>query len=348
MMYKYQRIKQIPVDLAEMKRILELIKSWGHWEFTAPPKDKRIINQIYIENKPLNLVVTGRGIDGKDLKLKSYVFAKDGREPELEVQPYVHYLEMKRHSKVHDSIKEDKKLDSYSSSPFTYTNVDFNYEHLDNIVCYDTNLTYFYLLSQKFPNTQRPLGAGIVKDGEVGFEITDQLIKGQDGKIRSKLQLTRTGRLADFRYSLMESPFKDYIEFKLQQLKELEPLRLTDYDLYKKRRAKVKSSINIAVGCLQHHNPIWRAWIVESGNARIKALMDTNTIYSNTDCIVSLLPRPDITISGKIGDFKIEHQGSCYIEGFTITWDDGKENRRGFKAHNKYRFDEKELKLYEI
>lgn len=348
MFYKYQKIKQIPVDLTEMKRILDLVKSWEHWEFTAPPKDKRIINQIYIENKPLNLVVTGRGIDGKDLKLKSYIFAKDGREPEVEIQPYLHYLEMKKYSKVHDSIKEDKSLDNYSSSPFTYTNKEVNYEWLKNITCYDTNLTYFYLLSQQFPDTERPLGPGIVNEGEVGFEVTEQLIKGQDGKIRSKLQLTKTGRLADFRFPLRESPFKDYIEFKLKQLKELEPLKSTDKDLYKKRRQQVKSSINIAVGCLQHHNPIWRAWIVESGNARIKSLMDKDTIYSNTDCIVSTKLRPDIPISDKIGDFKIEHQGSCYIDGFTITWEDGKENQRGFKNNNKYRFDEKELKLYEI
>lgn len=45
--------------------------------------------------------------------------------------------------------------------------------------------------------------------------------------------------------------------------------------------------------------------------------MDENTLFSNTDSIVSLVPRPDLKISDNIGDFKIEHQGDfIYLDAY--------------------------------
>ena len=45
--------------------------------------------------------------------------------------------------------------------------------------------------------------------------------------------------------------------------------------------------------------------------------MDENTLFSNTDSIVSLVPRSDLKISDNIGDFKIEHQGDfIYLDAY--------------------------------
>lgn len=52
-------------------------------------------------------------------------------------------------------------------------------------------------------------------------------------------------------------------------------------------------------------------------NKFIKNLMDENTLFSNTDSIVSLVPRPDLKISDNIGDFKIEHKGDfIYLDSY--------------------------------
>ena len=77
--------------------------------------------------------------------------------------------------------------------------------------------------------------------------------------------------------------------------------------------------------------------------------MDKNTIYCNTDCVVSLVPRPDIVVSDKVGDFKIEHQGKCVIENATITWEDGTDNRKGKPKYPIiYRLDRETLELCKI
>ena len=144
--------------------------------------------------------------------------------------------------------------------------------------------------------------------------------------------------MADFRFKKIDSPFKKYVEFKLQQLKE-----------HPEDRKDIKASINLSIGMLQHHNPIWRAWIVESGNNRMKDLMDSNSIYCNTDCIVSTKPRNDIKVSTEIGDFKIEHEGTCWINGMNIRWDDGTVKHRGANINNnRFKFDKETLEMKEI
>lgn len=91
-----------------------------------------------------------------------------------------------------------------------------------------------------------------------------------------------------------------------------------------------------------------RAWIVETGNERIKALKDSNTIACNTDCIYSTAARPDLPLSSRIGDFKIEHHGKCTVKGCTFTWETGEDNQRGFKNNNIYYFDKERMAIYEI
>lgn len=341
--YKYNKIEQVVVDYVTINKILKKVKNWNI-KYEKPKTNKQITSEIYIDDKPLNFTITGRFLDGCK-KIKTYIFSKDGRPAEQEINPYEHYKELKKYVKVHDLIKENKLFDDFTSVPFIYFSPKVNHKELSNAISYDTNLTYFYLLSKSFPDTTRPLGKGIVKDGIVGFSLSEKNVVSKDGKIRTCLELVRNGYLADFRFPLVPSPFTSYINYKLLQLEKIKELTEEEQ---KKQRRKIKNSINVAVGCLQHHNPIWRAFIVESGNQRIKNLIDNNTIYCNTDCIVSLQRRDDISISEKIGDFKIENEGSCKIDDYSITWSDGSENRRGFKNKNKYFFDKKAGIIREI
>lgn len=335
MNYKYCKIKQVPVNLEQMKEILAYVKEYFNYSYSKPPTDKRIKAEVYIDDCPKYLKVTGKYINS--VKLTTYIFSKDGREVELEPNVPETYREMvKKVDDYHDLLKEDSYMNNFTSSPLLFSDYRYFYK-TQEVICYDTNLTYFYLLGQDFPDTRQPKGRGIVRPREIGFRISGRVVQGNDGKQRSQLILVNPGDYADFRYPKRPSPFKRYINYKLEQLKLVKN---------KEERSKVKSSINISVGNLQHHNPIWRAWIVESGNKRIKSLMDKNTIYANTDCVVSLVPRTDIPVSDKIGDFKIEHQGKCTIDGMTITWEDGTDNRRGAPKYPIiYRLNKENLEL---
>lgn len=335
MNYKYCKIKEVPVNLEQMKEILAYVKEYFNYSYSKPPTDKRIKAEVYIDDCPKNLKVTGRYINS--VKLTTYIFSKDGREVELEPSVSDTYREIvKKTEDYHDLLKEDSYMDNFTSSPLLFSDYRYFYKPQE-VICYDTNLTYFYLLGQDFPDTRQPKGKGVVRPREIGFRISGRVVQGNDGKQRSQLILVNPGDYADFRYPKRPSPFKRYINYKLEQLKLVKN---------KEERSKVKSSINKSVGNLQHHNPIWRAWIVESGNKRIKSLMDKNTIYANTDCVVSLIPRPDIPVSDKIGDFKIEHQGKCTIDGMTITWEDGTDNRRGAPKYPIiYRLNKENLEL---
>ena len=335
MNYKYCKIKEVPVNLEQMKEILAYVKEYFSYSYSKPPTDRRIKAEVYIDDCPKNLKVTGRYINS--VKLTTYIFSKDGKEVELEPSVSDTYREMiKKTEDYHDLIKDDGYMDNFTSSPLLFSDYRYFYKPQE-VICYDTNLTYFYLLGQDFPDTRQPKGKGIVRPREIGFRISGRVVQGNDGKQRSQLILVNPGDYADFRYPKRPSPFKRYVNYKLEELKLVKN---------KEERSKVKSSINKSVGNLQHHNPIWRAWIVESGNRRIKSLMDKNTIYANTDCVVSLIPRPDIPVSDKIGEFKIEHQGKCTIEGMTITWEDGTDNRRGVPKYPIiYRLNKENLEL---
>lgn len=335
MNYKYCKIKEVPVNLEQMKEILAYVKEYFNYSYSKPPTDKRIKAEVYIDDCPKYLKVTGKYINS--VKLTTYIFSKDGREVELEPSVSDVYKEMVRKtSGYHDLLDEDEKYDNYSSSPFTFSDYRYWYKE-QNVISYDVNKSYFYLMSQDFPDTRQPKGKGIVRPREIGFRDSGKVIQSRDGRLRLQLQLVKPGEYADFRYPRRESPFKKYVEYKQKQLE----LATTKEEI-----KRIKQSINYSIGNLQHHNPIWRAWIVESGNKRIKSFMDKNTIYCNTDCVVSLVPRPDIPVSDKVGDFKIEHQGKCTIENATITWEDGTDNRKGVPKYPIiYRLDKENLEL---
>ena len=347
--YQFKKIKQINCTKEQIEKILETVVLFDNYKFEKPPMDKSIRGICYIEDNPVNLVITGRALDRKQNKVFRWTFAKDGREPELPEEPARMYREMKAKAKFPDIIKENSKWDNFSSKAINESSVpNTETRSFNQMYAYDTNLTYFHLLSQNMPDTAHQLPRGVVEAGQVGFRITGATILGNDQKRRSKLELVDVGTWADFRFPLIDSPFLPYVQYKLKQLQDIEYLKATDPEQYKRKRGAIKGSIVISVGNMQHHNPILRAYIVETANKRMLQLKDSNTIAVNTDCIYSTVPRPDIPISDKIGDFKIEHQGSCTVQGTTFRWADGDENQRGFKNKNIYRFNRERMTIDEI
>jgi hypothetical protein len=85
-----------------------------------------------------------------------------------------------------------------------------------------------------------------------------------------------------------------------------------------------KDYLNIPTGCIQRHNIFLRNAIIHYSNEYIKKYIDENTIYCNVDCIVSLVPRPDIPTGDCIGSFKNEHNNEAFkfIDTGMYQWND--------------------------
>lgn len=108
------------------------------------------------------------------------------------------------------------------------------------------------------------------------------------------------------------------------------------YDRKKKaknaeEKNKAKGMLNYLVGFLQRRNPYLRALIVCLCNEKIERLIDKDTLFWNTDSIVSRVRRPDIEaeLGDDIGQWKLEHSGVVAYDGNTYQWNDDKPVWRG-------------------
>lgn len=192
-----------------------------------------------------------------------------------------------------------------SAKPILYMNK--KYEKTRNIAySYDVNSAYSNGMLQDMPNTNKnPRFNDIIRNNnELGFYT--------DG---SELICTEEiGAHCEWIFERIESPFKRFVQVWYERKKKA-PKNSAD-------REKAKQVLNYSVGYFQKIDPFVRARIISYANKIIKDLMDSETIYCNTDCIVSLVPRPDIIVGENIGDFKLEDKGTTFaFIGFNYQWD---------------------------
>ena len=88
------------------------------------------------------------------------------------------------------------------------------------------------------------------------------------------------------------------------------------------------------IGQIQNKNPFVRASIVEKANKLILNAKDNNTIYINTDSIVSLVPRYDLEVDDyKVGAFKLEHEDKPFwYKDFNYIWYDTEKNKESIRG----------------
>ena len=191
----------------------------------------------------------------------------------------------------------EKKEDApFSIKPILWKNPKYEGQRLDAI-CYDMNSAYSYAMLQPMPDTSVPPEAKNVEEGEIGFDL--------DGN-------RQTSGYSLFVFKLIESPFKEFV-----------------YHYYKKKykaktpaeKRKAKEYLNFCIGFLQLRDPFTRSQIIGLANDLIKSLIDDNTLYCNTDSIVSMTERPDLKLGNDIGEWKIEHKGKFAYLGFNYQWD---------------------------
>ena len=233
-----------------------------------------------------------------------------------------------------------------SAIPLLYANPVYQKQEIKQAYEYDLVSAYGWALTQPIPDTSKePRFFDRVKEGEVGFLA--------DGSI------TFTG-VANIIYPLMDSPFCGFVK------KWFGEKCCTD----KERSAKGKQMLNYSVGYMQRTNPFIRNTIVNRCTMYIESLIDENTLYCNTDSLISLVERKDLNIGSNLGQFQIKHQGSFRYVGFNYQWNGElpiyrgvskkwfdefeKRNKREWNilydtipddAFNQYYFDDKKFKI---
>lgn len=151
---------------------------------------------------------------------------------------------------------------------------------------YDINSAYSYAMLQPLPDTSvEPRLNCILKKGEIGFY--------NDGSATEE-----------------EGAFVEYAF----------PLKVYNFDIYinryyeKKKQAKTaeerkiwKDFLNIPSGMMQKNNIFIRLGLLYNEYKYISKFKDEDTVYCNTDSIVSLKRRTDLPLGDNIGEFKEEH-----------------------------------------
>lgn len=244
------------------------------------------------------------------------------------------------------SYKWDSKIGS--ARAILYYNDKFNNQRTSDCYGYDLNSAFTAAMLNDMPDTSKePKMYARVKKGQIGFT-------GATGEFKAVFE-----GYATYVFDLMPSPFKRFAEtWYSRKLNAKTP----------EEKAKAKHMLNDAVGYLQIVNPFMRAAIITYSNKFIQNLIDENTLYCNTDSIVSKTRRLDIekTLGTGLGEWKIEHTGDFAYMGFTYQWNRDIPKWRGvpkkaFKENFdlltdtidsvniklKYCFDDKKIKIIE-
>ena len=260
------------VSIAEMNELLDYAKKHRRIKYEPPSVLNPIGLNAYIEDGIVKFKLTMY----KGGEVIHYVTFKDDREVTQTITGGEAYRILRLNAKF--PLLEGK----LSASPFLWKNKKYEGQWVDAI-CYDINSAYAWAMCQPMPDTSTPPKEKVIEEGEVGFDF--------EGDIQRSGYCSCVFKMLDY------SPFTKFAEkwFKRKKCPA--------------QKQKAKNVLVYSVGFLQRKNPYLRAYIVGLCNDLIRSLIDENTLYCNTDSIVSLKERPDLKIGDGLGEWKIEHKG---------------------------------------
>lgn len=159
---------------------------------------------------------------------------------------------------------------------------------------YDVNSCFLSFLDKPLPTDRMTGQWRMVKENEIGFA-------DEDGYLIMK----RPGQYA--RWIFGQKTYKSLSEFKkvMYHLKDNAPTE--------EEKADVKEAIVKTIGYLKYRNVFLRSAILHYAKEYILKYKDENTVYCNTDSIVSTVPRSDITLSQECGGFKMDHENEWFV-----------------------------------
>lgn len=176
-----------------------------------------------------------------------------------------------------------------TARPILDYNKKYEKQILTNCYEYDLNSAYATTLLNKIPDLYHPVIANYpdlikVNKNEIGFILDDTL------------SLVKPGNYADIKFKLIETP------------KKLKDFLIKCYNKKKNttgnEKLEAKAMLNLPIGYCQRYNPFLRSYVVNSCNEAIKALINDETLFWNTDAIFTLNRRPELEIGTEIGQFK--------------------------------------------
>ena len=263
----------------------------------------------------------------KEYKTYTYIFRLDGLENNQYITGGEAWSILNRYYKVPNlrdnplygfqELDDDRYIWNKLgiSKAILYFNEKMSGKRYNNVYGYDLNSAFSYAMLQPMPDTSvEPEIDTLVNENHIGFR---EVYRDEEVSYEAVFR----GR-ADFVFPLIESPFKRFVE------KWYNKKRLAQD---KKEKCKAKGVLNYSIGYLQKYNPFLRAAIITYSNEIMRKLIDENTLYCNTDSIVSKVRRLDIekNLGTEIGQWKIEHTGDFAYIGYTYQWNDSVPSARG-------------------
>lgn len=260
---------------------------------------------VYICDKDVKFVLTTcyKGTNA------TFITFKDGRDIIDEVSGARVFATFSQYWKVPKVEVED-----LSATPILGFNPDYNEQRLDNCYGYDLNSAYSAAMLRGWIDTSKPPQIKrIDPEKEVGFEVDDEGV----------LRIKRFG-FCNVVFPKMDVP--DGVRRYVLHYYSIKKNAKT-----KEEKINAKRYLNYIVGFFQRVNPWLRAWVVCSCNEMIEELLDENSLFWNTDSIVSRVRRPDLEadVGLGIGQWKIEHEGTIAYRGLAYQWNHDKPTYRG-------------------
>jgi hypothetical protein len=290
--YKY-------VDLEKMQEILDCFQD--HPErviFSEPEPHKPISPNCYIKETKTELQVTCCF-----KKTYHYMFKLDGSTRTDGTTGMIAYTTMAKYAKpqkCEDYGIDPEKLGSCAG--ILYKNDKFKGKRVP-AYSYDINSAFSAQMLGPLPDLATARLNDVVGENEVGFVHKPNEALG--GLKDVLVPIYTKGVECEYVFKLMESPYKRFVETWYDRKNKAKT---------KEAKTKAKMILNASIGYLQKTNPFWRSVIIHRCNRYVQSLIDENTIYSNTDCIVSAVRRPDIEehLGTGLGEFKLEHSGHLF------------------------------------
>ena len=244
-------------------------------------------------------------MDGNNINLVIY---RDSREVVPQTSPAVCMSAFS--NTVKGDIPTCSAPGNFSASPILGYNPKYSGKRVE-AWGYDINSAYAsVILDDEWIDTSKKPEAKMIEEGEVGFDLN--------------CNIKREGySIWVFKKCPVPDSVKRYFR-KHYQAKKIagNMYKATKHKSYLLEKQKEKDMLNFPIGCLQNKNPWIRAWIVGKTNERIESLIDEDTLFWNTDSIVSKRRRYDIeeNLGDELGQWKLEHSGVVAYIGNNYQW----------------------------
>lgn len=311
------------LQVTDLKKINELIKGFVDDKYAVIDQYGRITRDQYIGLK-INDEVTKTKVvfsyfDNIKIEEEKYVPKGPAYQSFYSAfEPLKNVVTKNRESDIDKAIL--KKEWNVSEQTSIKAKEEYQRKWLPSCYAYDINSAYPNVwLKYNAPKVDSPLGFGILEDGQIGF---------LRGDFNECILVTQVGKYCDERFPICTT-------------EEMKRIRKWVIDKYKKKeRAKAEGNtadakkyklyMNSAIGCSRNDCVFLYVWTLEMSIREICSKVDENTLFVNVDCIYSSVPRTDLEIGNRIGQFKEDEKNGkapIYIDGLNYIWGDDKKLR---------------------